>query len=148
MALAWQSTRRVEDAEDVVQAAFHRAVRALPDYDDRRPFGAWFYTIVRNVARNAHSKRDRRTGLAPVAPLAAEPAAPASIDPVLSSDVGRAIDALPAMQQACVRLCEVEGFTSVEAGRLLGVAEGTVRTHLRRARRQLRATLDPERAVP
>ena len=44
MALAWQYTRRVEDAEDIVQDAFHRAVRALADYDDRRPFSAWFYT--------------------------------------------------------------------------------------------------------
>ena len=40
MAIAWQYTRRLEDAEDVVQDAFHRAVRALGDYDHRRPFGA------------------------------------------------------------------------------------------------------------
>ena len=53
LALAWQYSHRLEDAEDVVQEAFHRAVRALAGYDDRRPFSAWFYTIVRNVARSA-----------------------------------------------------------------------------------------------
>jgi DNA-directed RNA polymerase specialized sigma24 family protein len=48
------------------------------------------------------------------------------------------------MQQACVRLCNVEGFTSIEAARMLGVSEGTVRTHLFRARSRLRAEMEPQ----
>ena len=76
MALAWQYTRRVEDAEDVVQEGFHRVVRALADYDHRRPFSAWFYTIVRNVARTAISKDGRRAALAPLTLLEDEPPAP------------------------------------------------------------------------
>jgi RNA polymerase sigma-70 factor (ECF subfamily) len=149
MALAWQSTRHVEDAEDLVQEAFHRAVRALSHWDDRRPFGAWFYTILRNVARDAHGQRKRRDALHSASATTDsealfpehEPAAPAGSDPVLSGEIDRAIEALPEMQRACVRLCEIEGFSSIEAGRMLGVSEGTVRTHLHRARRQLRATL-------
>ena len=147
MALAWQYTRGVEDAEDVVQDAFHRAVRALADYDDRRPFSAWFYTIVRNVARSAISKDGRRAALAPLTLVEDEPPAPSTIDPVVSRDVGRAIDALAPMQQACIRLCELEGFTSVEAARMLGIGEGTVRTHLHRARHQLRASMGPQQGV-
>ena len=102
MALAWQYTRRVEDAEDVVQDAFHRAVRALADYDDRRPFSAWFYTIVRNVARTAISKDGRRAALAPLTRLSLvedEPTAPALVDPIVAADVERAIEALAPMQQ-------------------------------------------------
>ena len=145
MALAWQYTRRVEDAEDVVQDAFHRTVRGLADYDDRRPFSAWFYTIVRNVARTAISKDGRRAALAPLTLLESEPPAPTVVDPVVVGDIERAIEALAPMQQACVRLCELEGFTSVEAAGMLGVGEGTVRTHLHRARKQLRAAMDPQR---
>ena len=147
MALAWQYTRRVEDTEDVVQEAFHRAVRALADYDDRRPFSAWFYAIVRNVARTAISKDGRRAALAPLTLLENEPPAPAFVDPVVAGEVERAIEALAPMQQACVRLCDIEGFTSVEAARMLGIGEGTVRTHLHRARNRLRAAMDPQQGM-
>ena len=147
MALAWQYTRRVEDAEDVVQEGFHRAVRALDGYDDRRPFSAWFYTIVRNVARSAISKDGRRAALAPLTLLEDEPPALPPPDPIVAGDVARAIEDLAPMQQACVRLCDLEGFTSIEAGAMLGISEGTVRTHLHRARKQLRTAMDPRRGM-
>ncbi len=147
MALAWQYARGVEDAEDVVQEAFHRMVRALGDYDDQRPFSAWFYAIVRNVARTAIRKDDRRAALAPLTVVEEEPPAQRAFDPVVAGDVERAIEALAPMQQACVRLCEVEGFSSIEAARMLGIHEGTVRTHLHRARSRLQAAMDPERGI-
>ena len=144
MALAWQYTGGLEDAEDIVQEAFHRAVRGLGGYDDHRPFSAWFYAIVRNVARTAISKNGRRALLAPLT-LLDDPPARAPEDPVLVEDIGRALQDLAPMQQACVRLCNVEGFTSIEAARMLGINEGTVRTHLHRARGRLRAAMDPQR---
>ena len=147
MALAWQYTRRLEDAEDVVQDAFHRAVRSRADYDDSRPFSAWFYTIVRNVARTAISRDGRRAALAPLTLLQDEPPAPPTVDPLVVADIERAIEALAPMQQSCVRLCDVEGFTSVEAARMLGVGEGTIRTHLHRARKQLRGDLGPQQGM-
>lgn len=145
MALAFQYAGRIEDAEDVVQEAFHRAVRSLGNYDHRRSFSAWFYTIVRNVARSAINKKDRRATLAPVTPLEDEPPAPVTTDPAMLDDVQKAINALTRMQQSCVRLCDIEGFTRVEAALMLGIGEGTVRTHLHRARKQLRAAMRPER---
>ena len=147
MALAWQYARRVEDAEDVVQDAFHRAVRSLASYDDRRPFSAWFYAIVRNVARTAISKDGRRAALAPLTLLDTEPPSPTIADPVVVGDAERAIEALAPMQQACVRLCDIEGYTSVEAARMLGVGEATVRTHVHRARKQLRAVIGPRQGI-
>ena len=147
MALAWQYARGVEDAEDVVQEAFHRMVRALGDYDETRPFSAWFYAIVRNVARTAISKDGRRAALAPLTVVEEEPPASRAFDPVVAGDIERAIEALAPMQQACVRLCDVEGFSSIEAARMLGVHEGTVRTHIHRARGRLQAAIDPERGI-
>lgn len=139
MALAWQYTRDVHDAEDVVQDAFHKAVRALPGYDPSRPFGPWFWAIVRNTARSAIGRDARRAALAPLALLEAEPEAQAVSDPVVAGDLGRALEMLAPMQRAVFQLCEVEGFTSLEAGAMLGIAEGTSRTHLHRARQALRA---------
>lgn len=57
--------------------------------------------------------------------------------------IGRAIDALPEMQRACFRLCEVEGFTRAEVAAMLGISEATVRVHLHRARGTLRIALRP-----
>ncbi len=146
MALAWQSTRSVADAEDAVQEAFHRAVRALPDYDAARPFEPWFFTILRNVVRSMQSKRRRRAALVPTDSLAderlAETAAePACRDAATTTALEGAIDALAPMQQTCLRLCEIEGFTSAEAGHMLGIAEGTVRTHLYRGRDGIKRAL-------
>jgi RNA polymerase sigma-70 factor (ECF subfamily) len=139
MALAWQYCRDLADAEDIVQDAFHRAVRALPDYDPGRPFAPWFYAIVRNAALGARGKASRRAALVPVQPIERDLPSVGIPDPALAGDLRRALEALAPMQQAVFHLCEVEGFTSVEAGTMLGVSEGTVRTHLHRARRALRA---------
>lgn len=147
MALTWQYFRSLGDAEDVVQEAFHRVVRGLGDYDDQRPFSAWFYAIVRNAARTAISKDGRRAALAPLTLLEADVPEPVVSDPVLAGDLERAIDALAPMQQACFRLCDAEGFTSGEAAAMLGISEGTVRTHLHRARRQLQAAMSPQRGT-
>jgi RNA polymerase sigma-70 factor (ECF subfamily) len=141
MALAWQYTRRLEDAEDVVQEAFHRTVRALDRYDHRRPFGAWFYRILRNAALTAVAKDSRRTSLAPTVSMDDALVEQRAVDPIAVQDIGRAIDALAPMQQAAVRLCDIEGFTSVEVATMLDVSEGTVRTHLQRARQHLRTAI-------
>jgi RNA polymerase sigma-70 factor (ECF subfamily) len=143
MALAWQYAGGLEDTEDIVQEAFHRAVRALAGYDDERAFSAWFYAIVRNVARTAVSRNGRRAVLAPLTSADDLPATVAD-DPALAGDLERALDNLAPMQQACVQLCHVEGFTSIEAADMLGINEGTVRTHLHRARGRLRAEIGPQ----
>jgi RNA polymerase sigma-70 factor (ECF subfamily) len=57
LAVAWEFTETIEDAEDVVQQALRRALDALGQFDSRRPFAPWFFTILRNVARNAGGVR-------------------------------------------------------------------------------------------
>lgn len=148
MALAWQYTGRLEDAEDVVQDSFHRAVRALPEYDSARPFHSWFYAIVRNVGRTFGSKSRRRSALAPTTAIEEEPRAAPVADPVSRVELSRALAQLAPMQQASFRLCDVEGFTSGEAAKMLGITEGTVRTHLHRARAGMRrAVADSPRSA-
>ncbi|HSR51232.1 MAG TPA: RNA polymerase sigma factor [Acidobacteriota bacterium] len=147
MALACQYTRGLEDAEDVVQEAFHKTVRYLHQYDHRRSFSAWFYAIVRNTARTSLRGSANRTDVESLTSPAREPAAAQAPDPLLAGKIEQAVAALAPMQRACLRLCDVEGFTSVEAGRMLGVSEGTVRTHLHRARKQMRALIGSQKGM-
>ncbi len=149
MALASHLTRSREDAEDVVQESFHRAVRALGQYDDSRPFSPWFFSIVRNVARSSLEKGRRRLELVPVTSLDSDAreaahAATNATKTLARHDLVTAISRLTPMRRACIELCEIEGATSVEAADMLGISEGTVRTHLHRARAQLRRLLEPE----
>jgi RNA polymerase sigma-70 factor (ECF subfamily) len=153
LAAAWEFVQTREDAEDVVQDAFTRAWRDLARYDSARPFAPWFFTILRNIARNV-TRRDRRWSMIS---LTSEPVADDSTDTADATDsldrtelAGRihvALDALSPMQRACFRLTEIEGFASAEAGDMLGISDATVRVHAHRARKALQARFVAEGGV-
>jgi RNA polymerase sigma-70 factor (ECF subfamily) len=145
LAAAWEFVPTREDAEDIVQDAFARAWRQLVRYDAARPFAPWFFTILRNVARNARrfdrrwrvvSLTDEVVGDEPESMAEEEPEAPSVLDRIHAT-----LDELPPMQRACFRLTAIEGFASAEAGQMLGVSDATVRVHAHRARKALRARL-------
>ena len=50
---------------------------------------------------------------------------------------------LPARQKSIVELFELEGFSSLEIAKVLGLSDGTVRWHLHQARAKLREALEP-----
>jgi RNA polymerase sigma-70 factor (ECF subfamily) len=144
MAVALEYARSREDAEDVVQDTFRRVLEKLDRFDTARSFEPWFFTILRNTARNAlKSRRTREHDV-----LTGEQA---SISPgpyedtrrlELRQQIGAAIERLPAMQKICFRLCMVEGLTSKEAASATGLAESTVRVHVFKARHALQGLLD------
>jgi len=147
LAVAWEFTESRDDAEDVVQEAFHRALRGLDRFDETRPFRPWFFAILRNVGRNAAAWRNR-WGMEPLAEsLPSRGSSPLS--DVERAEIRRRVDEgmelLSPMQQSCFRLCDLEGFVASEVAEMLGVQESTVRVHLFRARRTLREVLRPLR---
>lgn len=145
LAVAWEFTESLDDAEDVVQDAFHRTLRGLNSYDDRRPFRPWFFTIVRNVGRNAAAWNNRWES-EPVSEMlpATEASALSEIERwEIRKRVSDGLAMLSPMQQSCFRLCDLEGFRAKEVAEMLGVKEPTVRVHLFRARFALRETLRP-----
>jgi len=60
LAVAWEFTDTLDDAEHLVQEAFRRVVDALHRFDANPPFAPWFFTILRNVARNAAGEQALR----------------------------------------------------------------------------------------
>ena len=152
LAAAWEFVPTREDAEDIVQDTFARTWRELARYDAARPFGPWFFTILRNVARNA-SRWDRRWTMISLTDevIADEPRATNDETDALDRlDVDRihaALAELSPMQRACFRLTGIEGFASAEAAAMLGISDATVRVHAHRAKRALRARLGAERGL-
>ncbi|MGI9625505.1 MAG: RNA polymerase sigma factor [Longimicrobiales bacterium] len=148
MAVAWEFAQTREDAEDLVQDAFLRVIEALPGYDLRRPFPPWFFTIVRNVGRNAAARRARIQFTELPEDLEGEAGADGPDDRVDPVDLDRFMSRMPElmnslapMQRRCLRLCDLEEFSAKEVGEMLGIAPPTVRVHVHRARAALRAKL-------
>jgi len=147
LAVAWEFTESRDDAEDVVQDAFHRVLRGLDGYDDDRPFRPWFYAIVRNVGRNAAAWRGRWSSEPIADSFPAGGSTP--LTELERAEIRRRVDEgmqlLSPMQRSCFRLCDLEGFAAGEAADMLGIQESTVRVHVFRARRALREVLRPLR---
>ncbi len=145
MAVAWEFTETLEDAEDLVQEAFRRAVSALERFDTSRPFRPWFFTILRNLARNAAGARARRVIFALDETVPDEQ--PTPLDVVekveLQARIDLELESLSEMQRVCFRLCVLEGLGSAEVAEALGLSDATVRTHVYRARNALRLAMEP-----
>ncbi|MEO5618962.1 MAG: RNA polymerase sigma factor [Candidatus Eisenbacteria bacterium] len=144
MAVALEYGGSREDAEDAVQDTFSRVLENLHRYDLSRPFEPWFFTILRNTARNAVKRRRVRNH-----EVLTEEHASVAPDPFeialrrqLRRRIDEAVEGLPAAQRSCFRLCVIEGLSSVEAASALGLAESTVRVHVFRARGSLQRLLD------
>lgn len=147
LATAWELAGTREDAEEVVQDAFARAWRELPRYDPGRPFAPWFFTILRNLGRNA-ARRDRRWSTVELEDsLHGEDRGGAGDDQgEIEPDLVRAaLEELSPMQRACFRLVRLEGFPTVEVAGMLGIDGATVRVHVHRATRALRGRLGAHR---
>jgi RNA polymerase sigma-70 factor (ECF subfamily) len=127
---------RQQEIDDVVQETWLAACRGIHAYRGAAPFSAWIAAIA---ARTTYATLTRLTSRETVA-VDDDIAAPEQIEAPI--DLERALDALPDSQRLVVVLHDLEGFTHHEIAEQLGMAEGTSKATLFRARRALRAALN------
>jgi RNA polymerase sigma-70 factor, ECF subfamily len=140
--LCLRMTGQREAAEDCTQESFMAAWRALASFEKRSRFSTWLHRIA------VHTVLSRRRGLR-VKYEVAEPASglPEVADPGSDSpplDIERAIAALPEGARHVLVLAGIYGFSHAEVGQALGIAEGTCKAQLHRARGLLAAALGVE----
>ena len=127
-------------AEELVQEAFINAWRQLPNFRGDAKFSSWLHRIAVNAVISYQRKNSRwlnwlKSGTDEIPEqLAAE-------TPGLKRDLEGAIAALPDRARQVFVLCDVEGYSHEEVGELLGVAVGTSKAQLFRARELLRGML-------
>lgn len=126
-------------AEDVVQEAFLEAFRSLHRFRGRSKFSTWLLGIVRHRAIDAIRRASRRERLAERLPPA-----PAQPDAATRAALHLAIDGLPSELREAFITIEVFGLTYREAGPVLGVPPGTVKSRMHRTRRLLVDALSEE----
>lgn len=139
--LALRLLRSAPDAEEVAQDAFVRAWRALPRFRGDAAFGSWLYRIVwrRAVDRAAvlRNRRARETDLSGAEHVASRDAADRGIEGD-AERWARLLDGLTEAQRAVVTLFYYEDAPVKRIAETLDLPEGTVKTHLSRARAALR----------
>lgn len=138
MALAYGLSGSRTAAEEVVQEAFlaaHRRWDRISRYDDP---GLWLRRVVLN--RSVSAIRRRVAEARALTRLRARPHRPAVL-PERHDELWRAVRKLPSHQAQAVVLHYVDDCSVAEIATILGCADGTVKTHLHRARRTLAGVL-------
>ena len=164
--IAYHYLRDAAEADEAVQDAFVKAYQHLASFREELPFDVWFTRILINGCLDRIKARTRRERwLLPMggrsAPAGAEgvvgerdatervPATGLTPEEALlgrerRQQIADALGKLPERQRSVFVLSHVEGRTSKEVSALTGLNESTVRVHLFRAIRRLRALLAPD----
>ncbi len=155
-------TRNRERAEDLAQDTFVKIIRAIDRFDGRAKFTTWITTIAMNVCRSSfrseklrsHASldapargRDDRAPQEPAQPW--EPKGGSRVE--ANEDRDRVLAALSRLdpdQRAVLILADSQGLSYEHIAGTLGVAVGTVKSRLFRARTALRQQMESSRPPP
>jgi RNA polymerase sigma factor (sigma-70 family) len=135
--------RNPDDAEDVTQAAFLNAYRALRNGRPPEKPRAWLLTIAQNVARRRYRKRSANIHEVPLDTELAV-AAPDDYDGPTADEICAAFKELPDNQRAALAMREIQGRSYAEIATELQLSIPAIETLIFRARRSLRTLLEPE----
>jgi len=139
--LCLRMTRNPDAAADCVQDAFIKAWKALPRFEARSSFSTWLHRIAVNTVL------EKRRGPANSEVLSEDPTVyeePVMVfdTPVEEEELEAAIESLPQGARDALVLCGVYGYEHSEAASMLGIAVGTCKAQLHRARGLLKDRLE------
>jgi RNA polymerase sigma-70 factor (ECF subfamily) len=137
-------TQNREEAEDLVQETFAKALKGFSSFQPGTNFRAWIYRILRNTFLT--SRAGLKTATVPLDSEGDDDMVPATqstpetillerLDQQLARE---ALDQLPVHHREILLLCEVEEMSYQEISATLAIPAGTVMSRLSRARRALR----------
>ena len=136
------------EADDLTQEVLIRMIRHLHSFHGHARLGTWLYSVTRNAATDRHRRAGRRVRITEH-PATREALVPAgSEDPAqalerreLRAMLGTFFDELPERQREIFDLVELQGRSAGDVADLLGLEPVSVRAHLFKARRRLRARI-------
>lgn len=141
--LCLRMTGNVSEAEDCTQEAFIQAWKKMEKFRGDSAFATWLHRIAVNAVlgriRKSKRERDRIQAVADV-----EPVRVATPDTGDLRDLAEAVDRLPERARHVFVLNAVYGYSHKEAAGMLGIATGTSKAQLHRARRLLAQQLEEQ----
>ena len=139
--VAFSVLRQREDAEDVAQEAFAKAYRSFRQLRDRERFRAWLVRMTFRMAIDRQRANRRRFVREQAIEIARETTGDTVVEQERAEQLWRAIDALPEKLRLTIVLAGIQGHVIGEVATLLDVPDGTVKSRLFLARKQLRERL-------
>ena len=153
--LVYNMTANHEDANDLLQEVFAKAFRSISGFRGKSSFYTWIHSIAVNMTINFLKKRGRRFNMSlddvdlNIQNDKEFIELTASSSPVREADLGELqLKLNESMQKLCpehravVTMFDIQGMPHAEISKILGVSEGTVRSRLFYAHRQLQAHLE------
>jgi RNA polymerase sigma factor (sigma-70 family) len=141
--IAERILRNPHDAEDATQQALWEAWRDIRSLRDLDHFDAWLHRLVVNACyRLARSQRKHRANVVLIHDVDRSSEVDLAAGQADRDSLARAFATLSMEHRAAVVLHYYNGYEPRELAKVLGVAEGTVRSRLHYARRHLRAELE------
>jgi len=141
-ALCYRMAGEAVLAEELAQDVFVRAWQKLGSFRGESAFSSWLYPLTVNVALSERRARRRRTGRVMATDDLTPFDKPSRFQgPETGFDLERALAELPPGARAVFVLHDVEGYKHEEIAALTGVAAGTSKAQLHRARLLLREAL-------
>lgn len=152
--MVYHMTSNKEDAHDLLQDIFVKAYRSLPKFKGKSAFYTWIYAIATNMTFNFLKKRKRRatwsldhvdSGIQNDEAMidlahASNPRRQSDVNE-LQKKLNEAMQALSEDHRVVVTMFDIQGIPHAEISRILNVSEGTVRSRLFYAHKQLQGHL-------
>ena len=150
---AYFMTLNEEDAKDLVQDTYMRAIRSLDSFEKGTNAKAWLFKICKNGYINRYRQLLKRPKLVDIDEVGVGDQIDSGNKPeknefdklidnsTLGDEVSSAVNSLPLDYRTVIILCDVEGFSYEEISQILDVPIGTVRSRLNRARKLLKEKL-------
>ncbi|MFC1688534.1 RNA polymerase sigma factor [Pseudomonadota bacterium] len=131
-------------AEDMLQEAFVRAWQKLDSFRGDSRFGTWLHRLSANVALSDRRSRMRRVGRETELDAAVERKAIGASDIYAGQrmDLEQAISRLPERARTVLVLYDIEGYSHAEVAEIAGMAVGSSKAQLHRARKLVREELE------
>jgi RNA polymerase sigma-70 factor (ECF subfamily) len=145
--LAYRTLREPEEARDAAQEAFFKAYRSLRTFKPGAKFSTWIFSITYHACCDRLARRKRYSN--EELPERADPSAGPESQAIASDEAHRlraAIEALPEKYRTVITLYHLQGCQYEEIAQVLAIPMGTVKTHLFRAKEQLRRILSEDAA--
>ena len=154
--MVYNMTSNREDTDDLLQDVFAKAYRSLKRFLGKSSFYTWIYSIAVNMTLNHLKKRGRHmkvslddvdTGIANDPDFIAITTAKSNVAREvniheLQKRLNAAMMKLSEDHRTVVTLYDIQGLQHAEISKILGVSEGTIRSRLFYAHRQLQAFLE------
>lgn len=147
MAICLRYARDRDEANDILNAGFYKALTNLGRYDQFKPFLPWLSRVMTNTAIDHYRSEMRHAGMDDISEVDLDGVNPTIESKLIYDDLIKLIQALPPAYRTVFNLFAIDGFTHEEIAEQLGISSGTSKSNLFKARKKLVAMIDAQKQM-